>query len=67
MLGLGGVSGIGNLEEKPKKDFRNPANCQQCAYFGDCIEFFNYCPYSGKLAVEKRNNVEILEEAEVLV
>jgi len=57
MLGLSGVSGLANLEEKPKEDFKNPANCQVCetvscidnCYVEEvdksyCLEYFSISP-----------------------
>jgi len=55
------VEKVGNYK------FGRVSNCNECAYRDDCIEFWHFCPYSGDLVVEKRNDVEILEDVEVLV
>jgi hypothetical protein len=51
--------------EAVDRKFRDVKDCQRCAYYEDCYEFWTFCPYDGKIAVEKRNDVEIIEDAEV--
>lgn len=54
------------METFPSLKFERVESCQECAYFEDCKEFWNFCPYDGKLAVEKREDLVILEDAEVI-
>ena len=50
-------------EIKTFRSFREQS-CDKCSYYEECFEFWHYCPYDGKLAVEKRGDVEIVEDVE---
>ena len=46
--------------------FEGVKNCGECGYLEDCKAFWAFCPYTGRRVAEQRDDVEILEDAEVI-
>lgn len=53
--------GFVRASEFESVDFRDPQNCQRCAYFEDCRAYWRFCPYTGEPSKLRRADVEILD------